>query len=137
LLAAVVSGWTQGVAEVKYPAGERAGGSPEKEEWDLGRRSSNDVLPLIERNLTLPAVAERLDISVEAACAVVVAALRGKHEEEDRRAKGGTAQLREAGFEPVGEEGLLWERDGVCYGREAASQKAWRDLREGEEDPSG
>jgi len=53
------------------------------------------------------------------------------------RQSGETARLREAGFEPVGEEGLLWERDGVCYGREAASQKAWRAHREGEEDPSG
>ena len=35
-----------------------------------------DVLPLIESNLTIQEVAERLGISVEAACALVVASLR-------------------------------------------------------------
>jgi DNA-binding CsgD family transcriptional regulator len=35
-----------------------------------------DVLPLIESNLTLKEVAERLGISVEAAYALVVASLR-------------------------------------------------------------
>ena len=75
-------------------------------------------------------------MAVMAACALEVGGPRSKSE-EDRRAKVGTAQLREAGFESAGEDGLLWEKDGVCYGREAASQKAWRALREGEEGPSG
>ncbi len=35
-----------------------------------------DVLPLIESNLTIQEVAERLGISVESACALVVASLR-------------------------------------------------------------
>jgi hypothetical protein len=35
-----------------------------------------DVLPLIESNLTIQEVAERLGTSVEAACALVVASLR-------------------------------------------------------------
>ena len=35
-----------------------------------------DVLPLLESNLTIQEVAERLDISVEAACALVVASIR-------------------------------------------------------------
>ena len=35
-----------------------------------------DVLPLIKSNLSIPEIAERLDISVEAACALVVASLQ-------------------------------------------------------------
>ena len=35
-----------------------------------------DVLPLIESNLTIQEVAERLGISVESACTLVVASLR-------------------------------------------------------------
>ncbi len=46
--------------------------------------------------------------------------------------KGGFERLREeenavlveAGFEPAGSD--LWEKDGVCYGREAALQYARR-----------
>ncbi len=34
------------------------------------------------------------------------------------------AVLVEAGFEPAGSD--LWEKDGVCYGREAALQYARR-----------
>jgi hypothetical protein len=37
----------------------------------------NDVLPLIESNLTIAEAAEMLGISVEATCALVVASLRG------------------------------------------------------------
>jgi hypothetical protein len=37
----------------------------------------NDVLPLIECNLTIEEVAEKLGLPVEAACALVVASLRG------------------------------------------------------------
>ncbi len=36
----------------------------------------HDILPLIESNLTIQEVAERLGISLEAACALVVASLR-------------------------------------------------------------
>jgi hypothetical protein len=36
----------------------------------------SEVLPLIESNLTIQEVAERLGISVEDACALVVASLR-------------------------------------------------------------
>jgi hypothetical protein len=36
----------------------------------------NDILPLIESNLTIQEVAERLGISLEAACVLVVASLR-------------------------------------------------------------
>jgi hypothetical protein len=40
--------------------------------------------------------------------------------------------LLEAGFEPLAaeDEGLLWEKNGVCYGRQAALQKALRKLHE-------
>jgi hypothetical protein len=40
--------------------------------------------------------------------------------------------LLEASFEPLGEEGILWEKNGVCYGRQAALQKALRKLYEEE-----
>lgn len=32
-----------------------------------------------------------------------------------------------AGFKRT-EHGFLWEKEGVCYGREAALQKAWQKL---------
>ena len=39
--------------------------------------------------------------------------------------------LLEASFEPLAEDdGLLWEKNGVCYGRQAALQKALRKLHE-------
>jgi hypothetical protein len=37
--------------------------------------------------------------------------------------------LLEAGFEPL-ENGLLWEKNGISYGRQAALQKALRKLHE-------
>jgi hypothetical protein len=37
--------------------------------------------------------------------------------------------LLEAGFEPLEDEGMLWEKNGVCYGRQAALQEALRKLR--------
>jgi threonine synthase len=40
----------------------------------------SDVLPLIESNLTIQEVAERLGISVEPACALVRAALRSRRD---------------------------------------------------------
>ena len=39
--------------------------------------------------------------------------------------------LLEAGFEPV-ENRLLWEKNDICYGRQAALQEASRKLREQE-----
>ena len=33
-----------------------------------------------------------------------------------------------AGFEPTEEEGTLWRKDGVLFGREAALQRARKDL---------
>ena len=38
--------------------------------------------------------------------------------------------LLEASFEPLAEDGILWEKNGVLYGREAALQKALRKLHE-------
>ena len=42
------------------------------------------------------------------------------------------SNLLEASFEPLAaeDEGLLWEKNGVCYGRQAALQKALRKLHE-------
>ena len=40
--------------------------------------------------------------------------------------------LLEAGFEPLEKKRLLWEKKGVCYGRQAALQGALRKLREEE-----
>ncbi len=117
---------------MKRPVGEHASGSPE-EGWDVSTTRLNDVLPLIRSDLTIREVAERLGVSVEAACTLVVAALRSRREEE-RRAKGETVLLREAGFKPVVQDGSLWEKDGICYGRQAASQEARRVLSEGDED---
>jgi hypothetical protein len=37
--------------------------------------------------------------------------------------------LLKTSFEPL-EDGILWEKDGVYYGREAALQDALRELRE-------
>ncbi len=36
--------------------------------------------------------------------------------------------LAAAGFEPTEEEGTLWRKDGVLFGREAALQRARKDL---------
>ena len=38
--------------------------------------------------------------------------------------------LLEARFVPLEDDGLLWEKDSVCYGRQAALQKALRTLEE-------
>ena len=38
--------------------------------------------------------------------------------------------LLEARFVPLEDDGLLWEKDSVCYGRQAALQKALRNLDE-------
>jgi hypothetical protein len=42
----------------------------------VGQTKLDDVLPLIENNLTIEEVAEKLGISEDAACALVVASLR-------------------------------------------------------------
>ena len=63
-----------GGAGVERPADERAIWRPEA--INAAQTKLNDVLPLIESNLTIQEVAERLGISVEAACALVVASLR-------------------------------------------------------------
>jgi hypothetical protein len=38
--------------------------------------------------------------------------------------------LLEASFEPLEDDGVLWEKNGVCYGRQAALQESLRKLRE-------
>ena len=58
----------------RRPAAERAA-RRWSEEVNADTKLS-EVLPLIESNLTLEEVAQRLNISVEAACALVVASLR-------------------------------------------------------------
>jgi len=40
--------------------------------------------------------------------------------------------LLEVGFEPLEDDRLLWEKNGVCYGRQAALQKACSALLEEE-----
>jgi hypothetical protein len=40
--------------------------------------------------------------------------------------------LVEARFTPLADDGILWEKDSVCYGREAALQRALRKLDEEE-----
>jgi hypothetical protein len=40
--------------------------------------------------------------------------------------------LLEARFVPLDDDGLLWEKDSVCYGRHAALQRALRKLHEEE-----
>jgi hypothetical protein len=59
---------------VNRRADERAIRRPEG--MNAGQTKLNDVLPLIESNLTIQEVAEKLGISEEAACALVVASLR-------------------------------------------------------------
>ena len=87
-------------------------------------------------NLTIEEVAKRLGISVEAACALVVASLRGSRALAPTSSEGeaaaasppketDNAMLLSAGFEPA-EGSDLWRRDGTCYSREAALQIASR-----------
>jgi hypothetical protein len=61
---------------VKGPAQEDEHAIRTSEGMNVGPIKRNDVLPLIENNLTIEEVAEKLDISEEAACAMVVASLR-------------------------------------------------------------
>ena len=59
---------------VERPADEHA--ARMSEATNVTQTKLNDVLPLIESNLTIQEVAEKLGTSVEAACALVVASLR-------------------------------------------------------------
>jgi hypothetical protein len=59
---------------VERPADERT--IRKSEGINDAQTKLNDVLPLIESNLTIQEVAEKLGISVEAACSLVVASLR-------------------------------------------------------------
>ena len=113
------------------PADERALWTQTGDGVDQGRLY--DVLPLIESNVTIQEVAERLGISVEGACGLVVAGLRSKHKEE-QHAKEILDLLEAAGFKPIEDDDSLWSKDGVYYGREAALQQAWRKLREGDDE---
>jgi hypothetical protein len=66
----------------------------EEEEHAIRRRRSkgmnvdqiklNDVLPLIENNLTITEVSEKLGISEETSCALVAASLRGSSRARDQ-----------------------------------------------------
>ncbi len=47
-------------------------------ESSISQTTLNDVLPHIESNLTIEEIAEKLGISVEAACALVLATIRNK-----------------------------------------------------------
>jgi hypothetical protein len=38
--------------------------------------------------------------------------------------------LLEASFDPLEDDGLLWQKNGVCYGRQAALQQALRERHE-------
>jgi hypothetical protein len=40
--------------------------------------------------------------------------------------------LLKASFEPLENKGILWEKNGVCYGRQAALQETLRKLHEEE-----
>jgi hypothetical protein len=96
---------------------------------DANQTQLKDVLPLIENNLTIDGIAERLDISVESACALVAASLRGWQDRATDGTIDGFERLREeenavlieAGFKPAGGTDL-WHKGAVCYGRVAALQ---------------
>jgi hypothetical protein len=61
---------------VERSADARAIRKKRSEGIDMAQTKLNTVLPLIEDDLTIEEVAERLGISVEAACVLVVASLR-------------------------------------------------------------
>jgi hypothetical protein len=97
---------------------------------DANQTQLNNVLPLIESNITIDDIAERLSISVDAACALVAASFRGRQDRAidgfERLRKEENAVLVEAGFE-LARGTDLWQKGAVCYGRVAALQSAWRD----------
>ena len=98
------------------------------------KTSPQDVLPLLKSNLTILEIAERLGISVEAACALVVASLRGSKAPALTLDDATASPLREdddsvllnRGFVPV-EGGDLWRRHDTWYAREAALQIAFKE----------
>jgi hypothetical protein len=64
---------------VERPAAKRAARRSEGVRADT---KLSEVLPLIESDLTIEEVAERLGISLEAACSLVVASLRSSNPAE-------------------------------------------------------
>jgi orotate phosphoribosyltransferase-like protein len=64
---------------VERPAAERAARRSEGVRADT---KLSEVLPLIESDLTIEEVAERLGISLETACSLVVASLRSSNPAE-------------------------------------------------------
>ena len=64
---------------MKRPAAEHAARRSEGVSADT---KVSEVLPLIESDLTIEEVAERLSISLEAACSLVVASLRSSEPAE-------------------------------------------------------
>ena len=108
------------------------------EKPNANQTNPHDVLPLLKSNLSIPEIAERLDISVEAACALVVASLRGSRALAPTSSEGEAAAasppketensiLLSARFEPA-EGNDLWRRDGTLHSRGAALQIASRGL---------
>jgi hypothetical protein len=67
---------------VERSTDERAIRKKRSEGIDIAQTKLNTVLPLIESDLTIEEVAERLGISVEAACVLVVASLRSSSRNE-------------------------------------------------------
>ena len=63
-------------------ADERAIRKKRSEGIDIAQTKLNTVLPLIEDDLTIEEVAERLGISVEAVCVLIVASLRSSSRNE-------------------------------------------------------
>ena len=62
---------------MERPADERAISRRRRsEEINSAQTKLNEVMPLIESDLTIEEVAERLGISVEAACMLILASLR-------------------------------------------------------------
>ena len=72
-----------GGAGVERPADERAISKSRRSEGiDSAQTKLKDIVPLIESDLTIEEVAERLGISVEAACLLVLASLRSSSRNE-------------------------------------------------------
>jgi hypothetical protein len=113
---------------VERPADERA--IKRSEGINVAQTKLNDVLPLIESDLTIEEVTERLGISVEAACTLIVASLRSRQDGTidgfERFREEENAVLVEDDFKSAGGTDL-WQKGAVCYGREAALQNARRD----------
>ena len=72
-----------GGAGVERPADERSISKSRRSEGISSAQTKlNDVVPLIESDLTIEEVAERLGISVEHACVLVLASLRSSSRNE-------------------------------------------------------